>query len=518
MKLVDQSLVVHLFAPLTGPDRARARTQLEQVWQACARHLGITEAIPAVGVPADPPDHSRLGGPDGSGPVAVRRAQGPALRQAMWIHEHDVACVSIALAGATPTAATWAELHAEWSSATAGSTLDTMIDIVEEYTAQITGSMVCADDVHAAAVCAALPVPIVAHAEPTWTVRGVGTRGGFAIWQTTPTADARPGRRLVILAPTGHDAQLSALIWCSGPPRLAPLTRYLLHAAKLRYQLRVWRRDQRVHQLRASAEATLHQLRRRLLTDASLTDASLTEADLDRAEDQLAALQVDEAGLIDAATQVHTMRRTAQIAATNMAAHAARITDADIADGGHLFAGDQTLGAWFDQQLDDDATYLGTARERAAQLGAVFDRELRRRRDQRRDAARHRHERFTLLQTALLGAVLMCLTAVQSLDYRLPLPAPVKPAVVAALGAATLYLSTTVLRLALPALRAGQRGAAWLHYTAGGLLAASTVWLAVAWIMHGLLGHPIAARIVLPLTAVVFAGATAITAWRDHHR
>jgi hypothetical protein len=36
--------------------------------------------------------------------------------------------------------------------------------------------------------------------------------------------------------------------------------------------------------------------------------------------------------------------------------------------------------------------------------------------------------------------------------------------------------------------------------------------------MHGLLGHPIAARIVLPLTAVVFVGATAITAWRDRHR
>ena len=116
---------------------------------------------------------------------------------------------------------------------------------------------------------------------------------------------------------------------------------------------------------------------------------------------------------------------------------------------------------------------------------------------QRQEDARERQERFNLLQTAIISAVVLGLTAVQALGYQLPLPGPLKPPVIAALGAIALLLATIVVRLALSS---GRRLLAWPSYMAAGLTFAALAWLAVAWISgDGLnkLAAPATTRLVL---------------------
>jgi hypothetical protein len=133
---------------------------------------------------------------------------------------------------------------------------------------------------------------------------------------------------------------------------------------------------------------------------------------------------------------------------------------------GGLFADDRELGAWFAQQLDDDATYLGAARERAGQVAALADQLLQRR-------AQDERERFNLAATGAVGAVLMVLAASQSFGYQPPLPPLVQPAVVALLGAVAL-LSTLVMLWIVGRRQWWTRALLWVGW---GLVGATTAWM-----------------------------------------
>ena len=121
---------------------------------------------------------------------------------------------------------------------------------------------------------------------------------------------------------------------------------------------------------------------------------------------------------------------------------------------------------------------------------------------QRQEASRRRQERFNLLQTAIIGAVIVGLTAVQALGYQLPVPGPVKPPVIAALGAIALLLASIVVRLALSS---GRQPLAWLSYTAAGLTVAALTWLVVAWVSRDALHKLAAPAMTSVLAAFGFA-------------
>ena len=122
-RLSDRALVVHLFAPSTGPNSEQAHESLAGIWTACAERLAMTEAIPSSGVPAKPPDDNRRT----LGPVAARCCPGPAIQQAMWVREHGVDCVSVALARPKPDALTWTQLRTAWAQATADIGIEALI-------------------------------------------------------------------------------------------------------------------------------------------------------------------------------------------------------------------------------------------------------------------------------------------------------------------------------------------------------------------------------------------------------
>jgi hypothetical protein len=80
-----------------------------------------------------------------------------------------------------------------------------------------------------------------------WWRRGTTTSAGYAVWDTRP-GDTDSVREILIIAASGRDAELSAWAWSDGTADFPPFARYLLHAAKLRYEARLfdsWERDQR---------------------------------------------------------------------------------------------------------------------------------------------------------------------------------------------------------------------------------------------------------------------------------
>jgi hypothetical protein len=151
----------------------------------------------------------------------------------------------------------------------------------------------------------------------------------------------------VIATGEDGDAVASAWAWSRGDTAIPPLARYLLHAAKLRYQLRVWLRDDRARELREGITETAAEARR--------TPDVPRQAELLRRRDD-ALLMADE---------LRDLRRTVEIAADNMA----RALGDEVEVSGP-FADDRDLAQWFLARLDDDSAYLDTATRRAQRLTA----------------------------------------------------------------------------------------------------------------------------------------------------
>jgi hypothetical protein len=302
------------------------------------------------------------------------------------------------------------------------------------------------------------------------------------LWEALSPEDSRIERRIALVTGRSQEAALNAWAWTRGDAGLPPFGRYLLHAAKIRYELRVHAGGQDLRQLRHQADERVDGLLDLLAREEKVGSVPASNKDLVAASTQLAAVQAGSAGLVKAVTGLREMRRTVQIAAANMAAIlGSDAPDPQVADANHAgpLADDRDLAAWFMQRLDDDTLYLEAACDRTRDVVTVTATVVQHRLEQSAEAAHRRQEQFSLLQTAIIGAVIIGLTAVQALGYQVPLPGPVKAPVIAALGAIALLLASIVLRLALQPRRGPL---AWLSHAAFGFTVAALVWLAVAWI------------------------------------
>jgi hypothetical protein len=509
--LTDCSLVLHLFAPVTGPRRTQALDVLREVWRVCTETLDMREPVPAAGVPADPPP-DRATGP---GPVAARRRAGSGVFDVFWMREHDVECVSLAMSSPAGVESAWRELHAGWVAATAHLSTGSLLGTVEIFSARtVEIEPVPAGEAGVAVATGAhLPGdPPTAH-----HTAGFATADGIAVWGVEPVEPSAV-RRLVAIAPNGADLALSGLIWTRGTPTLAPLTRYLLHRTKVDYELRIWQ-EANITDLRQRADATV----RAVLTQISTATDSISDAELRARQRNLTTMQTDERGLVETTALVRTMRQTVRIAAENMrmyrthiqrSAAVSRQTGAD-----DLFTRDRHLVMWFHQQLDHEAAYLSALHDRVHHAGTLLDRELSARQTRLDDAERKRQERFGLLQTAIVGTVLMCLTAIQSLGYQIPLPGPAKPAVVAALGAATFWLSTAAVRLALHGSQHQSTALRWLERVAAGSFAATVVWLLISWTTAVVDRNPVPPGLTVSAAAAAFIATVAgVAVWQPSRR
>ena len=326
-------LVVHVFVAADGTPADRRF--VEDLWHRCVAEFALDEAVASY--PADWPAALPATG-EGETLLAVR--SGPDVHQVAARRVHDVLCLSLILA--PPDAPGWTELEASWARVRRPPTPGVL------GTARILQARLAETD---AALDVAALAPVVAERSGTaWWRPGVlraRPYGPFAVWEAgdgetgEPAWEGRADRCIAVLAPADHDAQLSAWTWSRGPTRLTPFARYLLHAAKVRFELRV-RATSSSRALRNEADSLVRQLERAV--GAGRAD----DVDVARA----ARLRALEIRLHRVRAWLTDLRTAVRIAARNMREHAGGD------QSGGLFADDRALAAWLDGQLGHDLAHL----------------------------------------------------------------------------------------------------------------------------------------------------------------
>ncbi|WP_306213482.1 CATRA conflict system CASPASE/TPR repeat-associated protein [Actinoplanes sp. RD1] len=351
--LPEQEFVVHVFAPMEGPAADAAYRQLEALWQRCGDELTMTEPISGVDLPVELPGAPPAAGPDRT---LAGRQDAAINYQAIVRQEHDV--LNLSLVFATPLAPParrvrigsaappgWSEFARWWGRLSAGGT-DALLGVALIFQAKTSpaGTDV---DAWGADVWALLP------REPddavSWWRRFRRTEQGLTLWEATAGGD-RARRRLVVLADRDHDAVLSTFTWSAGDVAMPPLGRYLMHAAKLRYQARIRGDGQQLAALRKRVMASVQQV------TANLEDPARHAG---RATD-MATLAADEVQLTGTLSDLRLMRRTVGIALHNMRS----VLDEPLAS-------DARLGEWLEQQLADDAEILEITRQEAERVRGI---------------------------------------------------------------------------------------------------------------------------------------------------
>jgi hypothetical protein len=176
----------------------------------------------------------------------------------------------------------------------------------------------------------------------SWHTRDT-TAGGFPCWEVTPGGD-RAVRRFVLLARPDEEEQLSRFTWSAGDVALPPLGRYLMHAAKLRYQARVRGDGSELARVHARTTAALDRL-------VGLLGDRPAAAEISAA---VATAAADEAALLGTLQALRSMRHAVEIARDNMASALPEMLPSDVA-----------FVAFLTRQLDDDVRSLEEVRGRA---------------------------------------------------------------------------------------------------------------------------------------------------------
>jgi predicted nucleotide-binding protein len=346
---VDQQLVAHLFAPTDGPRAAAAYAALRELWLGCRQFFLMRDPLPHGGLPHQlPARYLDLPGRAETGEEAVLAAQErpDADCQAFLRRHHDVLNLSVVLAApaaAAPPASGhswWRDLDTQWSFLSEPLTADLIGEARLYLAGTATPPGPHLDDLLPAAAR-------IGH----WQRDRAGTDGPLAFWEAPPWARDRALRRLVLSFGADREAhdRASRWAWSDGGTAIPPLARYLLHAAKLRYLYRVWRRDASTHDLAAAIRSLV----------AGIRQASPAGDGDDGIADEL-RLRAADARLM--AADLRELRHAAEIAEHNMGLV---ITSADLLAPAGPFADDRNLARNFLVGLDDELRYLDIAAGRA---------------------------------------------------------------------------------------------------------------------------------------------------------
>jgi hypothetical protein len=478
-----QALLAYAFARADGPHAAAGWAHLQALWEACRRQLGMDAEVPGLAPVTLPASAADV--PARPGLVAACQRPGDdGVWQAFARREHDAACLAVLLApgpagtagrpGAAP--GSWAELEQRWQALQpAGGPPDLLGQAVVLIGLAPAGGA-AASAPEPADLSGLVRQAVAGPTTPGWWRHPAATPHPFTLWEASASADdGRPARRVVVLAPEAAEDAAYRWVWTSGDGELAPLGRYLLHAAKLRHQLRVFDDGRSFRRIHAEVEAAIDELLRFHL---AADPAAVPVARLLDARARLAGVQAGTAGLVAASTRLREIARTVDIARTNMAALSASTGPPGPSAG--LFADDRALAAWFADRLADEQVYLDAARERAREVADVTAAVVDQRLAERQEATRRHQERGTLLQTSVLGALLMALAAVQALGYQLRVvPGAAQAPLIVLLAALALALPSWALRLHPEARDGAPLGAA--DHVMVGAVGAAAGWLALAW-------------------------------------
>lgn len=420
MEVAKPSLIVDLFAPISGAaeDRAAVRRYLAAAWDACGT-LGMDEPLlPDLPVtfPTWPERSSRgftvLAGRSGT--------TGTETVQAFVYARHDVVGLRATLATDDDPAplTSWAEQLQRWHAAAAparSGSPEALLGTSLTFLALAEGR-------------AARPATDAAAGSAVWeTLHAAGlecwepafeTAEGAAMWDgRTPAGD----RVVAVLGRSEHEADLSRWLWWQGDQELARFGSYLLHAAKLSYEARVY--DVRRARLEDGTTAVDGAVDRVLALDRTLEVGRRTSFErLTDAQAELARAQTGTSGLAIEMTYLKALQRTVRVAQRNLGQLSPMPAAGTEPAADSMFARDQARASWLAEQLEQDLGYAEAVRSRAKEAHDLTSLRL-----QQATARLTRSQtRITLLQTSLVGALVTIIGATGPLGVKLDLPGPVR--------------------------------------------------------------------------------------------
>jgi predicted nucleotide-binding protein len=363
-----QQFVSHVFAVTDGPGADAAWYAVGEIWRGCGPLFGMTAPVTGTGLPLEFPGRAVARGtlvPGGEVALAARRRPGATCQAVLRLH-HDILNLSVGMA--PPEAASardgdwpwWRDLDYQWNLL-AGQHAAGLLGEARLFLAQVDAeaAMGLADSALYATLSTLLPRASGPGSRPegpppvTGIAVGVPFPDGFTVWETDARPDDRATRRLLIAIAPEADQAASAWAWSDSGTAIPPLARYLLHAAKIRYELRVWQRDDQARRLRESLDTLGAELRRSSTGDPAMRellrlrrmDAAFHRADL------LATC------------------RTVEIAADNLGRG---FSLSGLSIPGSMFADDAAIARSLLERLHDEAGYLAIAMDRGAQLAELL--------------------------------------------------------------------------------------------------------------------------------------------------
>ncbi len=222
-------------------------------------------------------------------------------------------------------------------------------------------------------------------------------------------------RTFAVVVPEANRGWVDKMTWTRPGPELGSFIRYLVHAAKLRYEVAVFRhelpgvrkREKRLDQT-LSGLFQLH------------TSLDRTQARLDRswseAHARLSQAHAESAELVVIASQLRDLQRSAQTAARNISAHVPDGARSPDELGLTSFDRDLSLAKWVTDQAEQELGYLDSARERVAEAQRLTALRL----DEVRQEQGRLTNWLTVLQTSVLVAVIGGLAVIEAFNPTLP--------------------------------------------------------------------------------------------------
>lgn len=501
--ITKPALLVHVFldADAAATPGAPAEGCLTSLWTATHTALELTDGV--AGTSGDL-DIAALSAPSAGFTLrtdVLGMRENPAthgIEQAAAFRHHDVVGVSVMLA---PSSASWQQLSQRWRDATSEVPLAAALGTAELHIGLVPDLPADPTDL-ADALRTQVPEPHDGHWPPCWSA---SRRRGTTLWEL-PWRDpvsVPTDRRFLALAPQDRETELDRWLWTDGTPLVAPLTRHLLHAAKIRHLHRVLTAD--LPRLRDFGRQLDEESGNVQHAAASLTGRPAATVGRPRTT-RPEQLRAAETGLTRIAAMTTEFAHShaqldAAVEAIRFAATNARAATRDVrSEPGAPIADDARLAAVSAEQAEAESRALRALAEEANRATELADRTI-------DTLLRDRQAQLSLAQTAVIGALLMVLAAVQALDYKLPVPGPIQAPLIAVLGSLALALPLALPRWRLGAAdRAGPPGI--LVDATVGCVGAATGWLAAS--LAATIGLQAAAPVWWSLTAAA-AGALVTT-------
>jgi nucleoside phosphorylase len=353
-RLTAPGLLAHVFLvadPHAAPD---GWNRLRTLWRDSIAVLRLSAPVPALGVPSGIP--AARAAPEGPPKLlAAAESRRSSVWQAMAWADHHVLCLTAMMAPprGRDCARAWAHLEDDWAGVTASLAPADVLGETRIFVALLASSPGSGPSPEPAA--GARLAGLVRDLAPAssgggwwqhWdTVRldGPGSEQPGAraqVWEIGPEEpDGRSRRRFAVIGPEAAERPVDQLLWTTGDGAPVPLTRHLLHAARLRHQVRLF--DGGGPSRRVREQAT-----RPAGDRAGPGRPDVASTAIGELRGELGAMR-DAVGII-----ADNMRNTLALPAG----------DASVGP----LSGDRELAGWFRGRLEDEVAQLDAAAQRAA--------------------------------------------------------------------------------------------------------------------------------------------------------